>query len=643
MLQKFIRLTRFIKAESLLTMLVLNLSAACMPKRLPDQAKVKIIDPSESLANDAGDQGNSEPLFFAALMVEGEDHPVCGGSFSAPDVVRIAAHCVKNMTETMHILAPNFLSKSHTIKKQGVYPIKAIVSHPGYDRQEQTNDIALIFLKEEAKIGFKKGLHQVIPSARKEDFEELLTQFESGSPPYSSFSLFGRGNRVYPGSYFTKELRKLELQIQDPTIYGGNWSDKTFAAVQAARESNTSRACYGDSGGPTARRLDDGTWQQIGLLSSVYVCASVDRPMFFTRLDHFAPWVKKTIENVRSLDRSPDEARSDLIQIVQTFCPGLGTVQTVEDQHEVSAVFTDISRTRLSEQSEKSVLDGLKTAEATPLCSFRLSSGLGFKVSTARFKDQDYIAVQEISEDMALTWFEATTKVKAAMSCDQPGYRVFVDQVISRIVVEKDGRTVYESPKVFKVFSSAQSIDDYEFVYMVATDRMTPIRCGEGTSTQLALYEHKNAPFLVFSQDTSFSTDESFEPGKRLVWLRVKKPIIDLKFKQDPTIPAKGLLRLSYPSPPDLQVSPFKRKIIGWALRCGGLTRLAQHPSGEDITPDIFAYNDTTYFFSAANETYGTIDKQNSHTFAYELDSTKDTITCVFNGQRMTVPIKQEF
>ena len=102
-----------------------------------------------------GVQINS-PGYFVSLVDSAVGHngqreyyPFCGASLIKKDgifVVLTAAHCVEDLSAKLFVTMK--ATKSSEINADSLVPVKAVIIHPGYDKNIIVNDLALLILDE---------------------------------------------------------------------------------------------------------------------------------------------------------------------------------------------------------------------------------------------------------------------------------------------------------------------------------------------------------------------------------------------------------------------------------------------------------------------------------------------------------------
>lgn len=185
-------------------------------------------------------------------------------------------------------------------KSQSEVAVKKIFVHQDYVDNKITNDIALVKLDEEVKLGpFVRTL--CIPEKDEGDLAipkkyGIATGWgvTQALKPLQVPKEHKRYSDRLQYSAFT--IQSDQLCVNKSAGFFVN-STVTFCAGEGKGGNDT---CQGDSGGAfvrEAKRGDDFRWVATGLISWGEGCAQKDKYGYYTRVYSFIDWIKKTMED----------------------------------------------------------------------------------------------------------------------------------------------------------------------------------------------------------------------------------------------------------------------------------------------------------------------------------------------------------
>ncbi len=237
----------------------------------------------------------NSPGYFVSLVnstVRGdgslEYYPECGGSLIHKDgvyVVLTAAHCVENLTTKLSVSMK--ANRASEITKDTLVPIKAIVVHPGYDKNIIVNDLALLILDERSPLLQDSTITTIPLHANSDEFAGR------------ELTAIGFGNISSYGDLFLDQMQSVvlnEVLLSECSRSGPDYRTVDQRQICAGNKNQGKKdTCYGDSGGPLIVETATGP-EQIGIVSWGMDCAQSGAPGVYTRPSAFSDWIKQQID-----------------------------------------------------------------------------------------------------------------------------------------------------------------------------------------------------------------------------------------------------------------------------------------------------------------------------------------------------------
>ena len=225
---------------------------------------------------------------------------LCGGTAISSRWIVTAAHCVyglssHDVSSSRVVVNPDSI---YNYAKSSEYKLNSVIVNPGYDDNDQENDIALI--------NTKKAMSTT-----------PMAYGGSASVPAlgTSTRVFGLGLTSMPGNLANSLRVGSVIDLAGPTgncgSYGSSYDPATMlcAGVPSSRVD----ACKGDSGGPLTAWA--GRRTLVGIVSWGYGCASEGFPGVYTRVSTYADWIGQNTgvpaNNAPVSLTSPAELRSE--------------------------------------------------------------------------------------------------------------------------------------------------------------------------------------------------------------------------------------------------------------------------------------------------------------------------------------------
>ncbi|XP_066457952.1 granzyme A-like isoform X2 [Eleutherodactylus coqui] len=251
------------------TLLILFLSAACL--LISEGTKVKIIHGNEAIPH-------SRP-YMALLIFETEtEEMICGGSLIKPNWILTAGHCQKPRSLVTVLLGAH----SREGREKGIQALRIAksIQHPQYNHSNLKNDLRLIKLRGNARLG--KNI-QLLP------LPEISEDIEAGS--VCETAGWGVTEKKIEADY----LREVNITILNRDKCQKRWQHRVNITQNLLCTSvgpNGQDSCTGDSGGPL---ICNGVYRGVTSFGE-NVCGQANDASIFTRLTkEYISWINSTI------------------------------------------------------------------------------------------------------------------------------------------------------------------------------------------------------------------------------------------------------------------------------------------------------------------------------------------------------------
>ncbi|XP_065204934.1 proclotting enzyme-like [Planococcus citri] len=230
---------------------------------------------------------NAEPgewPWMAAILTSGR--LFCGGSLIDDIHILTAAHCVAQMNPwdvaRLRVNLGDYNIKSKGDVQHVERKVRKVVRHRGFDPRTLYNDIALLTL--DSPVPFSRNIRPIcLPQGRTQYHGRMATVIGWGSL-----------KEMGPTPGILQEVSipiwtNQECKTKYAGAAPGGIVETFLCAGKASKDS-----CSGDSGGPLM--INDGKWQQIGVVSWGIGCGKGQYPGVYTRITSFMSWINKNLD-----------------------------------------------------------------------------------------------------------------------------------------------------------------------------------------------------------------------------------------------------------------------------------------------------------------------------------------------------------
>ncbi len=248
-----------------------------------------------------GDVPDPNPYTYQ-VSIGTADTSFCGGSLIAADWVLSASHCFVDQvtggvtdaaTLVVYVglrsLNAGFSTPSTTRL------VSQLIVHPDYDRENSTNDIALLHLTTPVEASW------VVPLASSSNGATLtapgtqsIATGWGGLLGYDPSTGGPAGGQQYPDI-----LQVVQMPIVDNTTCGINPTQLCAGLAEGGVDT-----CQGDSGGPLVVSDGAGGYIQVGVVSNGEGCAAPSHYGVYTRVSSYNAWINSLVSPTSNIEHS---------------------------------------------------------------------------------------------------------------------------------------------------------------------------------------------------------------------------------------------------------------------------------------------------------------------------------------------------
>ena len=260
--------------------------------------------PAEIAADRKLERGNKAKIYLDERKGYQLTHR-CGGSYIGNGWIVTAAHCVvlvpaKGQTEDAVLTNRLIKLGTQDLRAGGAtYSVDALVIHKGYSRAAPRNDIALIRIREDAKLTSLLAQKRLAPIPLHKASDTPLFDDETlrvtgwgytGAMKDDNASKLDRNNntQINPAELQQVSVNNLpDAKCRLVPEYRKFWSARVICAGSLIAEKD---ACVGDSGGPLTR-IQNKKRVLVGVVSQGVGCAFDKIPGAYTRVSSYQRWI----------------------------------------------------------------------------------------------------------------------------------------------------------------------------------------------------------------------------------------------------------------------------------------------------------------------------------------------------------------
>ncbi|XP_008327124.1 granzyme B-like [Cynoglossus semilaevis] len=237
----------------------------------------------DGIVNGQVSKPHSRP-YMASLQYSGKHN--CGGLLVQEDFVLTAAHCKNGNLESTQpmtvVLGAHNLK--HKEKSQQSIQVAAFYAHPKYHGKFD-NDIMLLKLEKKARLN--KFVQTIKLPVKDKTIRAKVACVVAG---------WGQKGRSEPSSDVLKEATEW-TQFKDECVWIWNIYFNSSHMICTRFDKNKGGLCQGDSGGPLICKD-----KLVGITAFTHGedCNNSKFPHVFTRIGHFLPWIKKTLQREKN-------------------------------------------------------------------------------------------------------------------------------------------------------------------------------------------------------------------------------------------------------------------------------------------------------------------------------------------------------
>ncbi|XP_045107537.1 serine protease nudel-like [Portunus trituberculatus] len=244
------------------------------------EGRVNIADKQDKRVVGGGDASPFQWPFIVAILKNSVYS--CGGTIVTSSAILTAAHCIDEGPASYYEIQAGMLRRNSWSPFEQSRKVSQILPHPSYTGL--SNDVALFLL--EAPLHLNRWVRPVCLS-------------EALYPKMDQICTVAGWGTLQEGGDTPKKLQELDLPVLSTCLADTHLSDEQVLC--AGYPEGKMDACQGDSGGPLmCGNEENGTWEQVGVVSFGEGCARAGNAGVYARVTYFSTWIIKTAETTNS-------------------------------------------------------------------------------------------------------------------------------------------------------------------------------------------------------------------------------------------------------------------------------------------------------------------------------------------------------